>query len=343
MTDYNDNSPFVENEGRKREDVYKKKVFDPKIYLNVRLSEGESSREMRIRILPASPGSSKISTDIRIHSMKVPTEVAKSGFKAFTCLNDPHVNSSDKRGCPFCNAFEDYKKEAMKLKDPQGNITNLMQWKALWKEAYRYEAKIAHIVRVIDRDHEGEGVKFWRFNEWDNGKGCYDYLKDIYKLYNEDAARRTYAAEYKTNPTQEQLAEYMTNEKGGTKAFYNVFDLEHGHDIRLTLTRGDNTDRTELKIMAELGESPLSYDPQQVETWVNDPKTWNDAYAVKNYDYLDVVLNGGIPVYDSSVGKYVPKEEREENAAKMEREAAEEAIDYIPSDNEEAKDDDLPF
>lgn len=346
MADYNENSPFMENNKTEREDGYKKKVFDPKIYLNVKLDEDENEREVRIRIIPAQPGSKKISTDIHIHSMKVPTEVAKSGFKAFTCLNDKHVDESmrDTRGCPFCNEFEAHKAEAMKFKDSEGNISNITQWKALWKEAYKYQPKTAHIVRVIDRDHEDEGVKFWRFNEWDNGKGCYDYLKDIYKNYNENAAKIAYKAEYGEKPNKEQLEAYMTDENGHTKEFYNVFDLEEGHDIKLTLTHGEKTkERTEIKIMAELEESPLSEDKEQVAAWINDTKTWNDAYVVKSYDFMDVVLNGGIPVWDKEQGKFVSKEEKSESDEKAEREAAEEVRKAGEIHSNDNADEDLPF
>ena len=346
MADYNENSPFMENNKTEREDGYKKKVFDPKIYLNVKLDEDENEREVRIRIIPAQPGSKKISTDIHIHSMKVPSEVAKSGFKAFTCLNDEHVDPTmkDSRGCPFCNAFDKHKAEAMKLKDADGNISNSIQWRALWKEAYKYQAKTAHIIRVIDRDHEDEGVKFWRFNEWDNGKGCYDYLKDIYKQYNETAARQAYRSEFKENPTKEQLESFMKDENGRVKEFYNVFDLEHGHDIKLTLTHGERTkDRTEIKIMADLEETPLSFNEEKVKLWINDPKTWNDAYVVKNYDFMEVVLNGGIPVWSKEFGKFVSKEEKEESDAQAEQQAAEEirkAGEVVVEDN---PDEDLPF
>lgn len=346
MPDYNENSPFMDEAKQEREDGYKKKVFDPKIYLNAKLEEDEDSREVRIRILPASPTSKKISTDIHIHSMKVPTEVAKSGFKAFTCLNDEHVDSSmkDQRGCPFCNAFEMHKAEAMKLKDANGNITNIAQWKALWKEAYKYQAKTAHIVRVIDRDHEDEGVKFWRFNEWDNGKGCYDYLKDIYKEYNETAAKKAYRNEYKANPSKEELEAFMKDENGRTREFYNVFNLENGHDIKLSLTHGERTkDRTEIKIMADLEETPLSYKEEEVNEWLNDTKTWNDAYVVKNYDFMDVVLNGGIPVFDKNVGKFVSKEEKDKNDEKVEQEAAEEIRKAGETVAESNPEEDLPF
>lgn len=346
MADYNDNSPFVEEEKKNREDVYKKKVFDPKIYLNVKLAEDEDTREVRIRILPASPTTKKISTDIHIHSMKVPTEVAKSGFKAFTCLNDQHIDETmrDSRGCPFCNAFDAYKAEAMKLKDADGNISNSIQWKALWKEAYKYQPKTAHIVRVIDRDNESEGVKFWRFNEWDNGKGCYDYLKDIYKEYNENAAKKAFRNEFKKSATKEELENYMRDEYGRIKEFYNVFDLYEGHDIKLTLTRGEKTkDRTEIKIMADLEETPLSDNETQIDAWINDVKTWNDAYVVKNYDFMEVILNGGIPVYDKNLGKFVSKEEKEENDIQAEQEAAEEIRKGAKTAIEDDSDEDLPF
>jgi hypothetical protein len=74
----------------------------------------------------------------------------------------------------------------MKKEKAQGIWSSLweqykMEWKTLWKQAFKFQPKTAHIIRVIDRDHEDEGVKFWRFNEWDNGKGSYDELKRIYK------------------------------------------------------------------------------------------------------------------------------------------------------------------
>lgn len=325
MSDFNENSPFTENEKKEKVDLYKKKTFNPKIYLNTKLDSNESTREVRIRILPASPTSNKISTDIHIHSMKVPTEVAKSGFKAYTCLKDSHVTEKDDRGCPFCNMFDEYAREANDLKEKNPDAKGSPEWKSLWKQAFKFQPKIAHIVRVIDRDHEDEGVKFWRFNEWDNGKGCYDYLKEIYRQYNENAAKKNYKTENGKLPTKEELEEYMKSENGRVKEFYNVFNLEDGHDIILSLTKGENTkDRTEIKIMAELDETPLSEDETLVETWINDPKTWSDAYTVKNYDYLEVILNGGIPVFDRNLNKYVSKEEKLENDEQVEREAAEE-------------------
>lgn len=346
MTDFNENSPFVEGGKREIEAIFKKKVFDPKIYLNVKLNEDESERVVRIRILPANPKSKKISTDIHIHSMKVPTEIAKSGFKAFTCLLDTHIdeNMRDKRGCPFCNEFERYKNEAMKLKDANGNVSKTTEWKALWKEAFKLQPKTAHIVRVIDRDHEEEGVKFWRFNEWDNGKGCYDYLKDIYKVYNENAAKIAYKAQYGTSPKKEELESFMLDDNGRIKEFYNVFDLYEGHDIKLTLTHGEKTkDRTEIKIMAELEECPLSEDEEQIQAWINDKKTWSDAYAVKNYDYMEVILKGGIPVFDKSLNKFVAKEEKEANDEQAEREAVEELRKGGSEASELTPDSDLPF
>lgn len=346
MTDYNDNSPFVEVEKQNNEETYKKKVFDPKIYLNVKLDENEDTREIRIRILPAGPNTKKISTPIRIHSMKVPTDVAKSGFKAFACLNDPHLheNQKDNRGCPFCNKYEEYKQEALALKDANGEATNMTQWRALWKEAYKYTPKVAHIIRVIDRDHEDEGVKFWRFNEWDNGKGCYDYLRDIYNLYYRNAAEDAYIKEFKKRPTKEELEAYTFDDNGNKKDIYNVFDINNGHDIILTLTHGEKTkERTELKIMADLRESPLSYDEKQVEEWINDPKTWSDAYAVKNYDYMDVILNGGIPVWDREAGKFVSKEEKAKNDEIAEQEIAEEIRKAAETLSKDSSFDDLPF
>lgn len=342
MTDFNENTPFNEEEKEKKNENVTKKKFDPKNYLNVKLEENEDRREVRIRIIPAQAGSNKIATDIHIHSLKVDPQIAKSGFKTFTCLNDKHLEGQ--HGCPFCEMFDEYAKEAKKLKDKDGNITNKEEWKSLWKQAFKFQPKIAHIIRVIDRDHEDEGVKFWRFNEWDNGKGSYDELKRIYKQYNENAAIEKYENEFKKTPSKEELEKYMKTDDGKLISFYDVFNLKDGHDIILTLTKGENTkDRTEVSIAADLRAKPLSLNEEQVEKWINDEKTWQDAYAVKNYDYLKVVLDGGIPVFDRTLGKYVSKEEKENNDKQAEAEAVNEINKAIKDAVETEPTDDLPF
>lgn len=342
MTDFNENTPFNEEEKQTNNESTNKPKFNPKNYLNAKLDEDEDRREVKIRIIPAQPGSNKISTDIHIHSLKVDPQIAQSGFKSFTCLNDSHLEGQ--HGCPFCEKFNEFAEEAKKLKTPDGKIINKEAWKSLWKEAYKYQPKVAHIIRVIDRDHEDEGVKFWRFNEWDNGKGCYDELKRIYKQYNENAAIEKYETEFGKTPSKEELEKYMKTPDGKLISFYDVFNLEDGHDIVLTLTKGENTkNRTEVSIAADLRAKPLSLNKENVEKWVNDTKTWQDAYAVKNYDYLKVVLDGGIPVFDRTLNKYVSKAEKEANDKKAEAEAAQEIKNAVKENVSVEPTDDLPF
>ena len=85
-----------------------KVVFSEKNYLNVRLAQNETTRQVKIRILPVKPGSNKIALPVHIHSLKVDKQVAQSGFKTFLCLNDEHLKEHDSRGCPICNKSKKY-------------------------------------------------------------------------------------------------------------------------------------------------------------------------------------------------------------------------------------------
>lgn len=305
-------SPFYDEESKTTRT--EKREFNPELYLDTRIPAGKQSRETKIRILPASADTNKISIPLKIHSLNgLSTEIAASGYKAFICLNDPHVDSHDERGCPMCNHSKELFEEAQKYKDgnseeyraiiekakaceqsnPEGYAKLMKEaeeckkrdeakYKAICKEAYRYQPKTAYIVRVIERGAEDKGVKFWRFNKWDNGKGCMDQLKNIYNRRRADSLS--------------QLGED-----------YDVFDLDRGRDIVMTLSKGLNTDRVEVSLQDASFDTKLSNDPEQVKAWVNDPKTWRDAYSVKTYEYLDVVVNGGVPRYDRELGVFVNK------------------------------------
>jgi hypothetical protein len=72
-------------------------------------------------------------------------------------------------------------------------------------------------------------------------------------------------------------------------------------------------------------------------------------YAFKDFNYLEIVADGGIPVYSPQEGHYVPKQVKEEQDAIAEQEAidevrngagsSEQVTDADNTDNE----DDLPF
>jgi hypothetical protein len=40
---------------------------------------------------------------------------------------------------------------------------------------------------------------------------------------------------------------------------------------------------------------------------VADNRTWEDVYSLKSYDYLEIIVKGGVPVWDKDLKKFVDK------------------------------------
>ena len=319
MATYNVNPDLIEEQRRKLQEknggnAFKPKfVFNEKNYLNVRLNKGETKREMRVRILPVSADNPTIFFIINTHSLKVNKEISESGFKSFICLNDEHVHKDGDPGCPLCNKSKELFKEA-------NACTNEAEKGALIKSALQYKAKETFIVRVIERGHEDEGVKFWRFNAHSDGQGVYDKLMGLYDVRNKESM-------------------------DDTGEPYNIFDLENGKDIVITLKPDikGNKVRTSIDITDAGRETPLSKDEKEVEAWVNDPKTWSDMYSSKSAEYLQLIADGEIPFYDKDSNKWVAKKKTDDSNSTEEVEA--EARKELDADTEtvDNNDDDLPF
>ena len=186
----------------------------------------------------------------------------------------------------------------------------------MFKEACSLKKKRTFIARVVDRDHEEEGVKFWRFNENSKGEGIYDKLMSLYNTRK-----------------QESLDE--------GEGEYNIFDLYDGKDIIINVSKsqipdgfGGMKDTIAYNITDSGNRKPLSKDIEKANSWLNDEKTWKDVYSNKTADYLELVVNGKIPVYNKELGKYVEKTENEVQQKKIEEEAANEILkaNYTPSE-----------
>lgn len=308
MANYNVSPELIEEQRKRLQEktsgnsTKAKFVFNEKNYLNVRLKEGETKREMRVRILPVSADNPNIFFIVNTHSLKVSNKISDSGFKSFMCLNDEHVDDGG-HGCPLCNKS----KELFKLANA---TTNEAEKSALVKSALQYKAKETFIVRVIERGHEDEGVKFWRFNAHSDGQGIYDKLMGLYDVRNKESM-------------------------DDTGEPYNIFDLEHGKDIVITLNpdyKGKKM-RTSIDITDAGRETPLSRDADEIEKWVNDPKTWSDMYSSKSADYLQLIADGDIPLWDKDKKKWVAKSESSDNSfADAEAEARKE-LDADDSDD----------
>ena len=307
--------------------------FDPKNYLDLRLKDHEATKTVKVRFLPISASDSTVFFDITTHALKVDKEIAKSGFKSYVCLNDEKVGSKEE--CPICKKSKELFDKSAKARQEGNEALS----KSLFKEACSLKKKRTFITRVIDRDHEEEGVKFWRFNENSKGEGIYDKLMSLYN-------------------TRKQ--ESLDEDKGE----YNIFDLYEGKDIIINVSKSQIPDgfggmkNTIACNITDSGNSkPLSKDIEKANCWLNDEKTWKDVYSNKTAGYLELVVNGKIPVYNKELKKYVEKTENDVQQKKIEKEVANEILkaNYVPSEkninkivnNEESKGidtkNDLPF
>ena len=278
----------------------KKTQFNEKNYLQARLSDKETSKTLTIRLLPFSPEGGSPFKKVFMHTVKVNKEVAPNGWKTFVC---PTHNKKDGEvmgdGCPFCETSAKAKELKSKALDEStkkryGDIEFLNKVKEMW------------IVRCIERDHEEDGVKFWLFNSSKKKDGVYDKIMNLAKIRAEAAAR-----------------------KGNN---YSIFDLNNGLDLIVTLTKtADN--KTSIQIVDDGFPSPLTDDFDLGMKWIQDDKNWYDVYTVKSYDYMAIIAQGGIPVFNKELNKYVDKEEmnkikEEAEKKRIEEELTEETKDY---------------
>jgi hypothetical protein len=51
----------------------------------------------------------------------------------------------------------------------------------------------------------------------------------------------------------------------------------------------------------------LSEDAEQAAAWLADTRTWEDVYSVKTYDYLEIIVKGGVPAWDKDAKRFVDK------------------------------------
>jgi len=223
----------------------KDKVYDLKNYFNTFIKEGVKSGTKQVRILPTPDGASPF-IEMYGHKAQVDGEL-----KTFPCLK-----REKDEACPFCEA-----REALLA-------TGLDQDKEIAK---KYGSRMMYIVKVIDRNAEHEGVKFWRFNHDYRKEGIYDKIIGVLNAIKKD-----------------------------------VTDPQTGRDLLLTINRNQNNQPV-VSAVASMDVTPLSTDAELVKTWLADTRKWEDVYSVRTYDYMAIVVKGGIPVWDKEAKKFVDK------------------------------------
>jgi len=254
-----------------------------KRYFTTYLPKGTKSGQKRVRILPTSDGSSPFK-EVWYHEVQVDGK--------WTKLYDPGKNDGERS--PLTEVYEEL----------------ISTGKESDKElARQYRPRKFYIVKLIDRENEDHGPKFWRFKDNYKQEGILDKIIPIWKA------------------------------KG------DITDANEGRDLIIELAKAKTPKGIEYTVVQTvMYDDPcsISEDAEQQKEWVEDELTWQDVYAQKPVEYLEAIARGETPVWDSELKKYVYGEEEEMTigGSTNKKEKAEDVSD--PQDSYDV-DDDLPF
>jgi hypothetical protein len=252
-----------------------------KKYFTTILQKNEKTGQRRVRILPTSDGSSPFK-EVWYHELQVNGQWMK--------LYDPGKNDGERS--PLNEVYEEL----------------ISTGKASDKElARQYRSRKFYIVKVIDRDREEDGVKFWRFKDNYKQEGILDKIIPIWR------------------------------QKG------DVTDAEKGRDLIVELTKAKTPAGKEYTITQTImydDPTPLHDDSSIMKEWMEDELTWADVYSKKPVEYLEAVARGETPVWDSEAKKYVYGDSETFEMTMGGTKSPEKSQD--PQDNMEV-DEDLPF
>lgn len=251
-----------------------------KRYFTTLLGKNEKSGQKRVRILPTKDGSSPF-VEVWYHEVLVDGKWQK--------LYDPGKNDGERS--PLNEVYEELMSTG---KDSDKKL------------ASEYRSRLFYIVKLIDRDNEQDGPKFWRFKHNYKQEGILDKVLPIWKA------------------------------KG------NVTDAENGRDLIIELSKAKTPQGKEYTVVQTImydDPAPLHTDNNQMTEWTNDETTWNDVYAKKPVEYLEAIATGQTPIWNSELKKYVYGENAEISLGGSKTEE-EEILD--PQANAEV-DEELPF
>ncbi len=224
------------------------KVYDLKNYFTTHIGDKVKTATKRIRILPTKDGSTPF---VELHGHKVQVD---GEWKTLVCLK----NNGTEADCPFCEA-----NDALRATGKEAD-----------KElAKKYNSRKMYVVKVIDRDAEQDGPKFWRFNHDYRKQGVFDKIFGIIIATGKD-----------------------------------ITDAVTGRDLSVLISR-DQNNRPTIQTITHMDPTPLSDDAELSALWLDDARTWDDVYATKSYEYLEIIVKGGVPMWDKVAKKFVNKNE----------------------------------
>ena len=217
-----------------------------KKYFAAILKDNEKQAQKRIRILPTPDGSSPFK-EVWFHEINVDGKWQK--------FYDPGKNDNERS--PLSEVYD----------------VLMSTGKESDKElAKQYKPRKFYIVKVIDRDNEQDGPKFWRFKHNYKQEGIFDKIIPIYKA------------------------------KG------DVADAEKGRDLILELTKAKTPKGafyTVIQTVMYDDPSAVHEDEDTMTSWIEDELTWEDVYSKKPAEYLESIARGETPRWDSDAGKYI--------------------------------------
>ena len=249
-----------------------------KRYFTTVLPKGSKGEERRIRILPTKDGSSPF-VEVYFHEIQVDGKWVK--------LYDPKQEGK---------------------RSPLNEVNEALMGTGVETDreaARQYRSRKFYIVKVIDRDHESDGVKFWRFKHNHKGDGVIDKVFPIFR------------------------------NKG------DVTNAETGRDLILSLTltkAGTGKEYTVINSVLNDDPSPLHTDADVAKTWLEDELTWSDVYSKKGEDYLEMVARGEVPRWDTASSKWVSNLTTEETIG-----APKSSTPVVDPQDDAEVDGDLPF
>ena len=249
-----------------------------KKYFTTVLPKGSKGEERRIRILPTTDGSSPFK-EVYFHEVQIDGKWMK--------LFDP---KQEGKRSPLNEVYE-----------------SLMQTgvESDRELARQYRSRKFYIVKVIDRDHEQDGPKFWRFKHNGKQEGVLDKIFPIFQ------------------------------KKG------DITNAENGRDLTLFLTlTKSNTGKEYTVINSVIPEdaSPLHSDEATSKGWLNDELTWSDVYSKKGEDYLEMVARGEVPRWDADSKKWVSNSQSDETLS-----SPKQSTKVVDPQEDDDVDEDLPF
>jgi len=216
-----------------------------KKYFAAILQDKETQGQRRLRILPTTDGSSPFK-EVWYHEIQVDGKFQK--------FYDPGKNDNERS--PLTEVYEELRST--------GNENDK-------KLSSNYLSRKFYIVKVIDRDNEEDGVKFWRFKSNYKNEGIYDKIIPIYR------------------------------NKG------DIADPEKGRDLILELTKAKTPKGAVYTVIQTVmydDAAPIHEDTKLAESWVNDELTWEDVYSKKPVEYLEAIARGETPKWNSDKGGY---------------------------------------